>query len=169
MSKRIPLTRGLFAIVDDDDHELLSRYRWHAKPSGAGTFYAARGIYENGHVVGAIIMHRELCRGLSTERPFVDHADGDGLNNRRSNLRACTRQENNRNIRHRRPGCTSRHTGVSWDKAHGRWRAYIRIDKRLKYLGLFTEEYDAAQAYNFTAEAAFGEFAAYNVPLALEA
>lgn len=162
--KTIPLTRGLFATVDDADYEDLIRHKWHAKPSGSGTFYACRAVYVDKLYSHTVVMHRYLCSGLSADAPFVDHRDGDGLNNQKHNLRACTKLENNRNAVRVRPGSSSRYKGVSWDASHNRWRAYIRIAKRLKYIGLFEDECDAATAYNFAAEAAFGEFASYNLP-----
>ncbi|MFA5378694.1 MAG: HNH endonuclease [Dehalococcoidia bacterium] len=86
--KRIPLTRGQYALVDDDDYEWLRQWDWYAEPKSA-KFYAARS--ENRHKV---YMHRELCEGM-----MVDHIDGDSLNNQRGNLRAATPQQNTWNSR----------------------------------------------------------------------
>lgn len=108
-------------------------------------------------------MHRMLC-DTTQEQPYVDHRDGDGLNNRRSNLRRSTRSQNNRNKVNKKPGPSSRYLGVSWAKRSSMWSVQIRsgTSGQVVYVGLFKEECDAALAYNFAAEAAFGEFASYN-------
>lgn len=155
MSKLIPLTKGQYATVDDEDFDFLSQWKWHAQPNTHGGFYANRHD-EAGQLVA---MHRVIN---GTPEGFVtDHRDGDGLNNRRSNLRTATQLQNMMN-RHGKRGGTSRHKGV-WADPNPRnrklWRAAIRINGKLKYLGRFHTEDEAAEAYAAAAQHHFGEFA----------
>jgi hypothetical protein len=110
---------------------------------------------------------------LITGLPFVDHADGDGLNNQRYNLRPADHTLNNAN---RRPATThsgkaksSRYKGVHWfkpgpGKGRARWHAQIRIGGRDRSLGYFYDEEAAARAYDAAARAEWGEFAHPNFP-----
>ena len=150
--RHIALTKGKFAIVDAADYEYLSRFRWHAKEA-RGRFYAATVI--NGK---SITMHQLLMappRGM-----VVDHIDGNGLNNRRQNLRLCTPRQNRRNTRPRRK--TSAFLGVS--RRGQKYLARIKHDGRELYLGLFDTETEAARARDRKAEELFGEFAWLNFP-----
>ena len=88
--------------------------------------------------------------------------DGDGLDNRRCNLRVCTRSQNNMNERPR--GGTSEFKGVSWDNAISKWRPRIKHNGKQCYLGIFTDEIDAALAYDEAARIYFGPFARANFP-----
>lgn len=155
MSKRIPLTRGQFATVDDEDFDWLSQWKWHAQPNEAHGFYANRHD-EQGRLVA---MHRLIN---ATPPGFVtDHRDGDGLNNRRRNLRTATQLQNMMNRRGKRGG-SSIHKGVWADPSPRNsklWRSAIRLNGRLKYLGRFHTEGEAAAAYAAAAAEHFGEFA----------
>ena len=86
----IPLTRGLWAIVDAADYERLSKYRWSASPSGGGKMYARRNTK-----TGTILMHREIMH--APPGMCVDHKDRNSLNNHPDNLRVCTPQQNEHN------------------------------------------------------------------------
>lgn len=155
----IKLSKGYVASVDAEDVAWLSQYRWFAHVLKTGAVYA------RGRVNGKLqYMHRLLCP-LTHERPFCDHEDGDGLNNRRYNLRAATRSENNRH-KVNKSGKSSRYVGVSWAKNQQKWHALIRSGPNGKQVGIgyFKDECDAATAYNFAAEAAFGDFAVGNLP-----
>jgi hypothetical protein len=150
-ARYIPLTRRLHALVDQEDYEWLMRYQWHASPnSRTGTFYARR--HHRGHT---ILMHRLIVQ--APKGTVVDHINGNGLDNRRCNLRLCTRQQNARN---RRPQAKagSRFLGVY---PHGtRWMAKVGRH----YLGLFDDEVEAAQARDRKALELFGEYAWLNFP-----
>lgn len=142
--KTIPLTKGVDAIVDDEDYMELSKYRWHARETPGG-FYACRNARRvNGKQV-PIMMHSLLCpipAGME-----VDHVDGNPLNNRRNNLRACTRSQNQFN-KGRNKNNTSGYKGVSSVQKTGRWRARINVDGKAIYLGSYETKKSAARAYN---------------------
>jgi hypothetical protein len=94
----------------------------------------------------------------------VDHVNGDGLDNRRSNLRVCTHAENARNQSSRTRMSTSRFRGVVWAKDRRKWRAMIGDNGRTVHLGNFTDEIEAAQAYDRAAREMYGAFARLNFP-----
>ena len=148
--REIPLTRGLSAIVDDEDYDEMSRFPWHAvKTPGGSTFYAARRC---------VRMHNQIMNVSSTGIE-VDHENGNGLDNRRSNLRLATRTEQLWNTR-RRSDNTSGYKGVS--SFRERWRAEITVNGRRVHLGLFDDPADAGHAYDAAALEYFGEFACTN-------
>jgi AP2 domain. len=152
----IPLTRGLVARIDDQDYALVSRYKWHAvKPND--TFYAATRITdENGRSI-YVYMHRFIL-GLTHRSEQADHEDGNGLNNTRLNLRPCNNTQNSRNaVRSKRN--TSGFKGVTFDKGHGKWRAQIGVNRKVKYLGLFDTPEEAFAARCTAATHFHGEFA----------
>jgi hypothetical protein len=153
--RAIPLTRGLFAIVDATDYERLSRHTWFAEGT-AQNCYAVRK--ENGR---SIKMHRQITR--APDHLVVDHIDHNGLNNRRANLRLCTFAENCRNLRITRHK-TSKYKGVHWHKGQKKWAAQITANGKRHHLGYFAKEIDAAQAYDRAAPKYHGQFAHPNLP-----
>lgn len=149
---------SLWVEVDDVDLPLVSAYRWFAHQGGrrAGWYAVANARWPDGRK-RTLRMH-----ALLMGQDGVDHIDRNGLNNRRSNLRPATASQNQAN----RPvmqGCTSRHRGVSWNKAKAKWRAYIKIDGVQRHLGMFEEEDDAALAFDIAARAAWGDFIEPNI------
>ena len=102
------------------------------------------------------------CDLLKTE--FCDHINGNGLDNRRENLRICTHAENQRNSRSAR-GSSSQYKGISWNKRDKRWYSHIRIDDKQQHLGVFTSEVKAAKAYDAAALKHWGRFAKPNFPI----
>lgn len=156
MTIEIPLTRGLVALVDNTDAELVSPYKWRAKPHWR-TWYAICHVLRSDGVRTTQRMH-----SLLTGYARTDHANGDGLDNRRLNLRPATNQENSRNKRKHIGGKYSRFKGVSW--WHDRWCAKIASSGHQVHLGVFTDEIAAALAYDAAARGLFGEFAALNFP-----
>lgn len=158
--KKIDLLHGLFALVDDDDHEKLSRHLWHAGKGGSDTFYAVRYI-RKGNATIRIYMHREILNAPADKD--VDHRDGHTLDNRKSNLRLCDPSTNQANSRLPRTN-TSGYRGVSLDKAlkSPQWRARIKYRQKEYWLGYFPTKEAAARAYNAKAKELFGEFARLN-------
>jgi hypothetical protein len=157
----IALTQGQIAVIDDEDWPLISTYKWFALHNGGNWYARTTRRNETGRKT-VISMHR-LLLGLPSGKE-VDHRDGNGLNNRRQNLRTATSLQNNQNQRHMKPRNTSGFKGVSFHKQCKTWRADIRKDGKLIYLGLFPTKASAAQAYDDAARQLFGEFAAPNFP-----
>jgi len=153
----VPLSHGNFSIVDTDDYDHLSKYKWYTSQDG-NHFYAYAYI-SIGNKKKKIFIHRYIMnapKGL-----VVDHIDGNGLNNRKSNLRICTKAQNVQNCRPR-SNCSSKYKGVFWNKANKKWSATIHKGDMRMYLGGFKKEIDAARAYDQTAAEFFGEFAYLN-------
>lgn len=156
--RMIPLGKTeQFAIVDAADFEFLSRWKW-ALNRNSTNLYAKRTTYADGKY-GTVFMHRAIMKaGKGIE---VDHRDGCGLNNSRSNLRICSRAQNSRNRRMHRGG---EFKGVRLTPSTGRYRATIVLMGEHFHIGYFAEAVDAATAYNFRAGELFGEFARFNIP-----
>jgi hypothetical protein len=156
--REIPLTRGKVAIVDDADHGWLSAFKWHCTSDG----YASRtaSLRENGRVVRRWSEHMAVAimgRRLGMQ---VDHANGDTLDNRRSNLRHATLSQNRANRRRRRK-FSSEYKGVH---RHGdRWTAVIVHNGVHFHLGRFKCQEEAAAVYAKAAREKFGEFACTDV------
>ena len=104
-------------------------------------------------------MHRLIMQAIDGQ--YVDHINGDGLDNRRENLRICTHAQNMQNQMPVRLG-TSKYKGVSWDKVAKKWAAHINLDGKPKKLGRFVAEEDAAKAYDSAAIEHYGEYARPN-------
>lgn len=154
--KKIPLTRGIFAIVDDADFDILSQWKWHALKAGDRTYYAVRSLpRRKGLPRQKIFMHRVIldCLGSSL---VVDHVDGDGLNNQRSNLRLVTQGQNSLNRKRLSTTNKSGYTGVYWSKQKNKWHALIafRNDKTV-HLGFFTDVHEAGAAVQTFKDAFF--------------
>jgi hypothetical protein len=150
--KEMPLTRGLVAVVSDDDYEFLSQWKWHAKKDGK-VWYAMRN--QNLARVGGkqrqkkILMHRVvLSRKLEHEDfELVDHVDGDGINNSRENLRPVTRKQNGENRKSaNKNNKSSGVRGVCFNKRAKRWQAHVSHNGRYIHVGNFGNIHDAEQA-----------------------
>lgn len=152
--KKIKLTQGKYTLVDDADFEWLNQWKWHAIKN-YNKFYALRTEKEKN-----IRMHRFILNP-----PFkkeIDHINGDGLDNRRENLRICTHSENLKN-REKQSNNLSGFKGVCWNKSDKRWVGQIFLKgKKCIYLGFFKTKEEAALAYNQAAKKYFGEFAKLN-------
>lgn len=151
MTRKIPLTQGKYAVVDDEDFIWLSEYKWFYHKGYAVRKKNKRHIY----------MHREINQTPPDQ--MCDHADGDGLNNQRRNLRNCTNSQNQANGRLRVDN-TSQYKGVARNKSRGAWFAQIRFGGKRKNLGHFDDPADAARAYDTAAKELYGEFAKLNFP-----
>lgn len=158
---RVPLTRGLFALVDKADLHLLVGPKWHASTDGDGRrTYARAHKPGSGHVYKPIWMHRIILDAPDGVK--VDHINGDGLDNRRANLRLCTNAQNSYNSRLVRKGNDTGLKGVS--RARRGWFARITVNYKQIDLGVFPSSKLAALAYDAAARQHFGEFARCNFP-----
>ena len=167
--REISLSRGYVALVDDEDYEWLSQTGWTAKGRITDpTIYAAHSRRDENGVRRHVWMHRRIL-GLERGSPLqVDHINGNGLDNRRANLRVCTLAENHRNRRKLRP-TSSRYKGVSFHTFGHKWQSAIRCGDKNIHLGCFTDEETAALAYNVAATQLYGPYARLNeVPIQLE-
>ena len=161
--KGIKLSQGYVAIVDDYDYERVATHKWFAKvevrADGTVRVYAMRTVRSLRGGRTTKFLHRFILdtpTGMHT-----DHINGNGLDNRRSNLRVCTNAENRRNQRSQ-TGRSSKFKGVNWHKMAAKWRAQVKVDGKTKHLGYFASEIDAARAYDTAALKYFGEFALLN-------
>lgn len=162
--KEIPLTQGFVALVDEEDYEAASRFRWCVHSHDGGVrYYARRRVrVSEPYQSVQITLHMWL-----TGWPYTDHINGNGLDNRRSNLRQVTHAQNCANQRRPRSN-TSGFKGVSWRKDIQRWAAYIRNNGEASHLGMFDSKEEAARAYDAAALTVWGEYAALNFPLETE-
>ena len=155
----IPLTQGKFAIVDAEDYDWLSQYKWYASKQGT-SFYACR-------VKGSttVSMHREIMK--APKGLMCDHKNHNSLDNRKSNLRLCTRAQNQYN-KCAKKNCLSRYKGVILRRDCRKWSARIGFNYKRIHLGHFFDEIKAALAYDNKAIELFGEFAYLNFPERIE-
>jgi hypothetical protein len=158
----IVLSNGMVTLIDDEDYDLVSSFRWNPRKD-LNTYYAECHIPSDTTRDGrtSLLLHR-LIMG-EPEGLQVDHEDGNGLNNQRSNLRIASPTQNQGNARRRKDN-TSGYKGVSWYRRTNKWKAHIRVDKKLRHLGYFIDLTDAARAYDAAALEHFGEFAHLNFP-----
>jgi hypothetical protein len=155
MPKEIPLTQNKTAIVDNQDYDYLMQWKWYAKCDHKIS-YAVRNIRVNGKRILAR-MHVIIAKRAGIKGKEIDHQDRNGLNNRRSNLRAATHGQNMAN---RVPKTKSGYKGVY---PHGNsWVVYMTANKQHLYLGSFTDKHTAARAYNTAAKKYFGKFCVLN-------
>lgn len=150
----IPLSQGLEAVIDAVDVPRVCEFVWHARKAPK-TFYAARNAVIDGRS-RTVLLHRELTQCASTLH--VDHKDGDGLNNRRDNLREATRSQNmwNQGVRKNN---SSGFKGVHWHSLVGKWRSEITQNGEKMVLGYFDTAESAAAAYALANANLRGEFA----------
>jgi len=155
-----PKYPNTFAIVDDVDYERLNKFKWSALKH-RNTFYAVRGIRSPDGKQRKIQMHREILGLESGDPRQTDHQNRNGLHNWRDNLRTCTHSQNKQNSSPHK-NSSSAFKGISWHKDRNKWRVRIQINGRLKHLGYFSNEVEAAKTYDKKAKELFGEFAYTN-------
>lgn len=153
----------VYAKISPQDAELILKYKWRVqtntkgrarhKLSYASTYEKREGTFNR------LKMHRLIMN--APEGMHVDHINGDGLDNRRENLRIVTPQLNQANSRKHMAG-TSRFKGVAWHSSAKKWRAYIAVGRKQTHLGLFDDEHAAAAAYDVKAREVFGDHAFTN-------
>lgn len=150
MAKKIPLPNEQFAIVDDDDYQRISQYKWHVMSNRNNS---------QAYAVTKIRMHRMII-----DAPIgvmVDHINGDTLDNRKCNLRVCTNSQNQQNTSSR--GGSSRYKGVSFRIKSGKWIAAFQYNGIRHYCGMWDSEEDAARAVDKKRGEVCGDFASKNL------
>ena len=151
--KTIPLTQGQFAIVDDADFETLSQFKWFFKRG-----YAVRNQYDGNYKQRMVFMHVEI---INTPKDFqTDHINGNGLDNRRENLRICSAAENSRNQKLHKNN-KNLLKGVSRVHKMKKFRARIMVSGKEKHLGCFSTPEEAHAAYCEAAKKHFGDYARF--------
>ncbi len=158
----VTLTKGYVATIDVADIPLVWGYNWSALPHG-NTVYAKAAQTVDG-VRRAVVMHRLLLGFSHGDGREGDHRDGNGLNNRRNNLREATRTQQVHN-RGSAGSTTSRYRGVFWVPKRGKWCAKCTIAGKRRYLGHFDSEEEASAVYEHVAKIIHGEF--YRPPTAV--
>lgn len=149
--KKILLTKGKYALVDNEDFSYLNQFKWIVTNNG----YAVLSKYKK-----LTYMHRVIM--LPLDEKVVDHINHNPLDNQRKNLRICSRKENlrNQNIQKR---SSSGYKGVSWNKKRKKWTVFIMVDKINKFKGYYKTKEEAARVYNINAIKYFGKFAHLNI------
>jgi len=145
---------GIFATIDDDDYELVNKFKWILRIKGKKSYAVTGGK--------SVRLHRLLLNNPDKSL-LVDHINGNGLDNRRENLRVCNNAQNLRN-RGKNNNNKGRYKGVSLRTGKNTYIARIMTDEgKYKYLGDFLTDHDAALAYNKAAIQYHGEFAYLNI------
>jgi hypothetical protein len=151
--KQIPLTKGKYALVDDEDYEFLNQWKWQVNSDG----YAITGVRNQGERI-QIRMHRLIIntpKGMET-----DHINGNRLDNRRDNLRVATKSQNLRNQKKRKS--LSLYKGLAYRKRDNAWEVNISDGSKQVFIGSFKNERHAAMAYDIWAKELYGKFAKLN-------
>jgi hypothetical protein len=156
--KYIPLTGkygfGKYAIVDDEDYEVLKKHSWRLTRHG----YVIRSTKENKKSVH-FQMHRVILNARKNQQ--IDHKNRIRFDNRKTNLRFCSSAQNRANSR-KRNNRTSKYKGVSWNTERGKWVTQICYNRQTIFIGRFDSERHAALVYDLWAKDIFGEYACTN-------
>jgi hypothetical protein len=161
---KLETKNGYIFQIDQEDYDKIRNYPWYGYKS---TYRLKNG--EKKQCTKYIVAHisaneRVNLHKLIMNTPVeirIDHKNGDGLDNRKSNLRICTQSQNQMN---KLKNCNNKsgYKGVSWDKTRNKWRSFIMLAGKNKCLGRFNSPEQAALAYNRAATKHFGEFAKLN-------
>ena len=161
--KTIKLTKGQVALVDDEDYEKLSQWKWYAQyRKGTGCYYAIRSDY-SGDSQKSVYMHRYILGLEAGEKKVINHKNHNTLDNRKENIEICSHKENIRFSR-KKKSSTKGYKGIYRVNSSRKWTAQISVDGERIYLGVFSNEKDAALAYDWGAKKYFGKFAYVNFP-----
>lgn len=158
---KIKLTQGKFALIDDEDYALISKYKWCAVCK-INTTYAKTHLFKSNNSAIHEYMHRMIMMLHRGDKQQVDHIDGNGLNNQKLNLRVVTRSQNGMNKNKKRK-TSSKYKGVYYNKLNKNWRSRIHVNREYIELGSFDTEIDAAKAYDAAAKYHFGIFSRTNL------
>ncbi len=160
--REIQTKNGYTIFVDDEDYDLVSKYSWKAKLNTRKTNrYAARRPEVKGKKQWQF-MHRLIMGLEKSDKRQIDHIDGNGLNNIRSNLRIVTNQQNSRNSKKYKSDTSSKYKGVHYGSVCKKYKSSIKCSNIDYFLGRYTSELEAGAAYDIAAYILFGEYAKYN-------
>lgn len=138
--KRIKLTQGQYALVDDEDYDWLMQWKWYAQWSKCTqSFYAVRRQYVGKRVTISILMHRQLLLLEKGDKRQVDHSDHNTLNNQRFNIKIVTCRQNHWNRLNVK--------GYTYDKRKKKYQSQITVGGCNKWLGYFDTPFEAILAY----------------------
>lgn len=146
--------------LDEQALELYQKHKWTFKNT-KHTSYLYRHVYVNGKKYKTNMFHRELLQ-CTDRKEVIDHINGDGLDNRKNNIRICTQAQNMSNQKKQIRATSSKYKGVKFDKSRNLWHARIKPNSKEIFLGRFDSEHAAAIAYNIAAKKYFGDFANIN-------
>lgn len=155
------LNQGYVTIFDPEDRGLASKGSFWVRVINKRTAYVIHQKYVGIGRSKNFRFHREIMNAPPDVQ--IDHISGNGLDNRKRNLRYATRSQNQRN-KHPRDNCSSKYMGVSWCKRRNKWKAIIQSDKKVTNIGRFDTEIEAAMAYDEYAIRLHGDFARLNFP-----
>ncbi len=158
MVVKVPLSQGRSALIDGVDSAIIAGHGWCAVKV-RNTFYVRARAKKDSGCGKKVQMHRLIINAKRGQ--IVDHINGDGLDNRQSNLRICTNMQNMQNMKAR--WGKSKYKGVHWVDKQKKWRAQMTINYKRINLGYFSSEIEAAKAYDTAAIKHFGEFANINL------
>jgi len=158
----ITLSQGFFAVVDAEDVPRLGSFSWFIyRPSASDRLiYAVRKVRTGVGRYTKRLMHRDVL--VMSDNFEVDHKNGNGLDNRKENLRPATASQNQANARQHVDAGYSQYKGVTFHKITRRWQASVQCNKKRRFFGGFKTEKEAAEAYNKEAAKVFGEYARLN-------
>jgi AP2-like factor (euAP2 lineage) len=145
-----------FALVDDEDYDEANQFVW-TLIEWRGKQYAKRKLNFKGRII------TESLHYYLTGYDYTDHIDGDGLNNKRSNLREVTHKKNIQMQRPQKRTTSSAYRGVTWFKPRQKWRARLKVDGREVHVGYFDDEDEAAREWNKAALVHYGPDSFQNV------
>ena len=148
-------SKGEVILVDDEDYNWLNKHKWYNNGVGYMSTYIKINNQRKRKYIHRLIMNEP-------DNMNIDHIDGNGLNNQKSNLRIVTVSQNQMNRRKGKKSSSSKFKGVYFHKGDKQWISRIHINGKTKYLGHFKIEKEAAMAYNKAAIELFGEYAHLN-------
>ena len=162
MAQNLYLGNDTYTIVDDEDYYWLSQWNWNAVKI-KNKIYVKRGTKKAKLKTGVkyeLFLHRVVMQ-CSDSNLVVDHIDNNPLNNQKSNLRICTKAENNRNTSSHK-NSSSKYLGVTYDKARKKWNAQLMVNGKRVLTKRYTTEIEAAKAYDAAAKLYVGVYANLN-------
>lgn len=155
--KAIPVGKCRLSIIDQDDYDRISKSSWFVKKGRYTCYAGTRDCHKK-----TTSLHREVLN-LKQGDPIIDHRNGNGLDNRKCNLRISTYEANNFNSRIRSDNISG-YRGVSWHKGRKKWCAQISVNKKVIHGGYYSNPQAAAMAYDKLAIINRGEYAKLNFP-----